>query len=375
MTDVELRTEADGTPGLRIRAATYEEDYAVRDFTETIKRGAFRSSLSRSDLDVVLRVEHDSRDVLARTPRTLRLEEDREGLVGYATLDPQDPLTQQTVRRVERGVLKEASFAFKIERGGDSWNADSTRREIRAVNLHRGDISLVVYGANRNTGAVILRSAQERRFMANVVTSTGWFGPALARQMMPDNPGKGYDAPDSDTDEVVCIHCAGRGQMMDGSVCPKCDGTGMVDAEPDNDGDEPRREFSAAERQRLAREGKALSDGSFPIVTRGDLENAVIAWGRAKDKAAAKAHIVKRARALGATSMLPTGWGSQRSAVLAPNDSGELFRELRLANMSLTEEESKFRSEMRAKQERVWDSTPEAVAARERFEAYARSVR
>jgi hypothetical protein len=74
-------------------------------------------------------------------------------------------------------------------------------------------------------------------------------------------------------------------------------------------GDElAKREFSADERKQAAKEGQALPDGSFPIKNKSDLANAVKAYGRAKDKAAAKAHIVKRAKSLGATDMLPDSW-------------------------------------------------------------------
>jgi len=68
------------------------------------------------------------------------------------------------------------------------------------------------------------------------------------------------------------------------------------------------REFSGEQREKLAGKGAAMEDGSFPIVNRGDLENAIRAIGRAKDPAAAKAHIKKRARALGLTDLLPEKW-------------------------------------------------------------------
>jgi phage I-like protein len=68
------------------------------------------------------------------------------------------------------------------------------------------------------------------------------------------------------------------------------------------------REFSEEERKKLAREGKALPDGSFPIENREDLENAIQAYGRAKDQEAARRHIIKRARDLGATDLLPEDW-------------------------------------------------------------------
>lgn len=69
-----------------------------------------------------------------------------------------------------------------------------------------------------------------------------------------------------------------------------------------------KREFSAEERKKAAKEGAALPDGSFPIKTVSDLHNAIRAIGRAKDKAKAKAHIIARAKALGATKDLPEGW-------------------------------------------------------------------
>lgn len=71
-----------------------------------------------------------------------------------------------------------------------------------------------------------------------------------------------------------------------------------------------KRTFTAEEREKLAREGKALPDGSFPIVNVEDLKNAIQAIGRAKDPAAAKRHIKKRARALGHEDLIPDEWSS-----------------------------------------------------------------
>ncbi len=71
---------------------------------------------------------------------------------------------------------------------------------------------------------------------------------------------------------------------------------------------EQRREFSQAKREKLAKSGAAMADGSFPIVTVEDLKNAIQAVGRASDPAAAKAHIKKRAAALKATDLIPEDW-------------------------------------------------------------------
>src|SRR5271165_5723689 len=74
---------------------------------------------------------------------------------------------------------------------------------------------------------------------------------------------------------------------------------------------EQRRDFSDAERKKLAASGAALPDGSFPIVNVSDLKNAISAYGRAGNKAAAKAHIIKRAKALGRSDLIPEDWRSE----------------------------------------------------------------
>ncbi len=71
--------------------------------------------------------------------------------------------------------------------------------------------------------------------------------------------------------------------------------------------------YSDDERMSMAKEGMALSDGSYPIKDEDDLKNAIMAYGRASNKAKAKAHIMKRAVALGAEDLIPESW-SEKSA-------------------------------------------------------------
>lgn len=74
---------------------------------------------------------------------------------------------------------------------------------------------------------------------------------------------------------------------------------------------ELKRAFSPEKRRDLAKQGMALPDGSFPIVTSTDLKNAIMAYGRAKNKTAAKRHIIKRARALKQVDLIPETWGKK----------------------------------------------------------------
>jgi 2'-5' RNA ligase len=81
---------------------------------------------------------------------------------------------------------------------------------------------------------------------------------------------------------------------------------------------------SVATRRKAASESKALPDGSFPIRSVPELKKAVQAYGRAKNKPRAKRFIIRRARGLGRTDLLPEAWGVQTSpaAVLAAGDGG-----------------------------------------------------
>lgn len=74
-------------------------------------------------------------------------------------------------------------------------------------------------------------------------------------------------------------------------------------------------EFDAEERRRYAREGIAMDDGSFPIPNRESLGDAIRAVGRTRpntpqQRAKVRRHIIKRARALGATEEIPDTWNS-----------------------------------------------------------------
>jgi uncharacterized protein len=86
-------------------------------------------------------------------------------------------------------------------------------------------------------------------------------------------------------------------------------GDDLFDAYEDGGDDYFDREFSTAERQKLSKSGAAMPHGGFPIKSEQDLRNAIRAIGRAKNPAAAKAHIKKRARALGLSKLIPSSWG------------------------------------------------------------------
>ena len=83
-----------------------------------------------------------------------------------------------------------------------------------------------------------------------------------------------------------------------------------------------KRAFTEQQREEMAKDGTALADGSFPISTKEDLANAIQAFGRASDKAAAKRHIMQRANALGAESLIPATWVVSGKSAESTNEGG-----------------------------------------------------
>lgn len=70
------------------------------------------------------------------------------------------------------------------------------------------------------------------------------------------------------------------------------------------------RDYPAEQRRRMAREGRALPDGSFPIADCTDASDAISSIGRAAPakRSRAEAHIRKRVRALGCTGSNYDNW-------------------------------------------------------------------
>ena len=72
--------------------------------------------------------------------------------------------------------------------------------------------------------------------------------------------------------------------------------------------------YNADDRKKMAKDGSAMPDGSFPIADVEDLKSAIRAVGRAgADHDAVRRHIVRRAKALGKSALIPSNWGDDGS--------------------------------------------------------------
>jgi Escherichia/Staphylococcus phage prohead protease len=335
MPRIELRKRPGGTADIGGTATVYATRYSMGSHDEIVTRTAAAATLARSP-DVLLRIEH--RIPIARTPDSLRLWEDGRGLHFNATVDPVNDADAKTaVSRIERGVYTQSSFAFRVPPGGDEWNSDFTLRTINRFDLDHGDVAICAHGANPSTSLTAGRSALgllERRSLAMRISSTGWCGPGLLRQMAPD---ASPDEPDDDG-QVLCIHCAGRGRLGDGGTCPICGGAGRIPDDADEDGGEDgqRSDYSDADKARLGKAGKAVwIDGhwAFPVGTKADFDDAARALGRTpgKNRAKVRRYLIGLAKKNGWD--YPASWAAdgslkRSSVLLAANDTAELKREL-----------------------------------------------
>ncbi|GAB3216786.1 HK97 family phage prohead protease [Mycolicibacterium hippocampi] len=161
---VELRAADDDTITLTGYASTFEpyEMYggpAQGGWIEQLDKGAFTKSL-REKPDLHLLINHEGMPLARTKSGTLTLSADTKGLKVSAKLDRTDPDVQRLEVKMRRGDLDEMSFAFRVR--SQQWsNTDDfpddlhALRTITEVNLHKGDVSVVNFGANPTTSASV----------------------------------------------------------------------------------------------------------------------------------------------------------------------------------------------------------------------------
>lgn len=168
---IDLRTVADDGDTVTFTgvASATEQGYVMHDmfgeYTEIVSAGAFERTLNRSDLDVPLVLGHDQMRRIARTTNgTLQLAETEDGLVPTATLDLRDADVAYIVPKLRAGLHDEMSFAFRITSG--TWSPDYTEYRINEVDIHRGDVAIVGYGANPHTSTSVRAARRAERGMS-----------------------------------------------------------------------------------------------------------------------------------------------------------------------------------------------------------------
>ena len=149
--EMECRT-AGGQITFRGLASSTDSPYEMGFYTETIQRGAFGETLSKSPA-VQLLVNHVGLPLAATRNGSLTLNETDRGLEFEGRADESDPDAARIASKVESGLMSECSFAFRVMK--QTWDEDYTQRDITEVSLDRGDVSIVNFGANPNTNVTL----------------------------------------------------------------------------------------------------------------------------------------------------------------------------------------------------------------------------
>lgn len=150
-------------------ASVTERGYQMFDmfgsYTEVVDAAAFDATLARADLDVPLVLGHDQMRRIARTTNgSLRLSVGEDGLLVDADLDQRDADVSYIAPKLDAGLIDEMSFAFRIESG--TWSPDYTEYRIHEVDMHRGDVSIVGWGANPHTSGGLSKKSSNAAVLA-----------------------------------------------------------------------------------------------------------------------------------------------------------------------------------------------------------------
>lgn len=133
-------------------ASTVEQAYEMYDmfgpYTEIVDRAAFDATLA-AEPDVAFLLNHRGTTMARTKSGTLELSMSDDGLVSDAYCNPERTDVRDLALAIGDGDVDQMSFAFRIVRG--QWSPDYTEYRILEVDLHRGDVSAVNYGANPNT--------------------------------------------------------------------------------------------------------------------------------------------------------------------------------------------------------------------------------
>jgi len=156
------KVDRDGTPFYVVEgyASVVEQQYEMYDmfgpYNEVVSASAFAETLA-ADPQVVFRFNHGGTPMASTTNGRLELWADSKGLGDRAWLNPKRSDVQDLIHAMDDQDVNEQSFMFTITRG--KWSPDFTEYRIDAVDLDRGDVGPVTYGANPFT-SVAARSGE-----------------------------------------------------------------------------------------------------------------------------------------------------------------------------------------------------------------------
>lgn len=132
-------------------------------YMEVIDGDAFTRTLAAGP-DVAFLVNHKGVTMARTTNDSLRLGMDSVGLAVEAWLNPKRQDVSDLVVAIQDRDVDEMSFAFMLPDGGGQWSSDMQTFRITDLELDRGDVSAVNYGANPYTDV----AARSREILADL---------------------------------------------------------------------------------------------------------------------------------------------------------------------------------------------------------------
>jgi HK97 family phage prohead protease len=146
-------------------ASTFNEPYEMWDafgpYRENVQGNALDKSLAAQP-DVAFLLNHRGMTMARTTNNTLALTTDALGFRAEAWLNPERQDVRDLVSAIDDRLIDEMSFAFMLVDA--EWNDAYDEFTIREVNIDRGDVSAVNYGANPYTSI----AARTREFFHDV---------------------------------------------------------------------------------------------------------------------------------------------------------------------------------------------------------------
>lgn len=164
--EFEIRSVA-GSPSkieLRGYASVFDRGYDMFDmygpYTEIARSGMFTKTLNESP-DVAYLANHEGLTMARTNSGSLTLTQDSTGLLTSAMVNTQRQDARDLVTAIEDGDVDQMSFAFRVRR--QEWSPDYTQRDLLEVDINRGDVSAVNFGASPSTNVGVARAFRTQR--------------------------------------------------------------------------------------------------------------------------------------------------------------------------------------------------------------------
>jgi HK97 family phage prohead protease len=155
----EVRSLSGGKVELNGYASTFEQPYPMFDafgeYSETVRHGAFAKTIG-DGADVAYLSNHAGLTMARTASGSLTLREDSTGLHTSAQVNTTRGDVRDLVTAIEDGDVDQMSFGFRVVR--QEWSPDYMERAMTELNLDRGDVSAVNFGANPATSISAQRS-------------------------------------------------------------------------------------------------------------------------------------------------------------------------------------------------------------------------